>query len=189
MNIIQAYHCEIIAQETPRIIHNCRRCNRAAEFYCSEKFRVNAQQKNIDVWLIYKCLHCDSTWNYPVVSRMHCDAMDQELHERFMLNDRETAWEYAFQLAQLRKQCSGVITDIRYTIDCEPVRLDKGAVQVALVSRYRLELRLDKILKELLGVSRAQLYHMEECGRIVTRPHTGIKSKMKEDLEITVIPC
>jgi len=157
------------------------------EFYCSEKFRVNAQQKNIDVWLIYKCVQCASTWNYPILSRVHTGSINKELHKKFMSNDREIAWIYAFQIEQLRKLCGGVNTDIEYLIVGEPIDVEVGSVMIYLSSKYKFEIRFDKVLKEILGISRATLYQMADHGRIVINPQVGIKSKVKEDLQISIV--
>jgi len=115
MIVSREYRVEIIALETPKVLNSCHRCKKTTAFYCSEKFRVNAQQKRIDVWLIYKCEHCESTWNYSILSRVHTNSIDKVLHQKFMNNDRETAWQHAFQIDQLRKACKEVNTDIPYT--------------------------------------------------------------------------
>ncbi|MCD8268591.1 MAG: DUF1062 domain-containing protein [Parabacteroides sp.] len=30
---------------------------------------MNSQKRNLDVWLIYRCLECDSTYNLTILSR------------------------------------------------------------------------------------------------------------------------
>lgn len=186
MNLSREYRVEIIALETPRVLYNCHRCKKTTEFYCSEKFRVNAQQKSIDVWLIYKCEHCDSTWNYPILSRVHTNSIDKDLHQKFMNNDGETAWKYAFQIDQLRKACDEVNTDIPYKLKMEAVDTREEVIKIFLFSKYKFDLRLDKLLKEILGVSRSKLYQMANCSSIITNPQVSMNSKLKEDLHITV---
>jgi hypothetical protein len=182
------YRIEIIPLETPKIQIHCHRCKKSATFYCSEKFRVNAQQKHIDVWLIYKCGQCDSTWNYPILSRIHTQALDKNLHRKFMNNDRETAWRYAFQIEQLRKVCHEVDTDIPYTLKVEAVDRKEESCKIFLFSPYLFDLRLDKILRQILGISRSKLEHMADCNSILTNPPVRLNSKLKEDLCITVLP-
>lgn len=48
----------------------CKKCGEKRAFTCSGQFRVNAQQKHLDVWLIYKCPDCDTTWNASVCCRV-----------------------------------------------------------------------------------------------------------------------
>lgn len=178
--------CEILAQETPNVLRNCHKCKKTTEFYCSEKFRVNAQQRIIDVWLIYNCLHCDSTWNFPILSRVQVDKINRELYQKFTCNDKETAWEYAFQIEKLRNLCSDVNTSIKYTVIKERFELEMGRVTINLVSKYKFDLRLDKLLAEILGISRSMLCQMAERGRILITPQVSIKGKIKEDLKINI---
>ncbi|WP_040949031.1 DUF1062 domain-containing protein [Gorillibacterium massiliense] len=186
MILSRKYRVEIIALETPKVLNKCHRCKKSTEFYCSEKFRGNAQQKSIDIWLIYKCVHCDSTWNYPILSRVHTNSMDKVLHQKFMNNDRETAWEYAFQMDQLCKACSEVNTNIEYTLKIETVEHKENNIKIILFSKYKFDLRLDKLLKEILDVSRSKLYQMADSSSIITSPQVSMNSKIKEDLLITV---
>ena len=37
----------------PQVLRHCKKCGQKTLFTCSEKFRVNAQQKTLDIWLIY----------------------------------------------------------------------------------------------------------------------------------------
>jgi hypothetical protein len=113
--------------------------------------------------------------------------MDRALHQRFMNNDAETAWEHAFQIGRLRRLCSGVNTDIKYTLQCDPIDLESGNVEIQLFSKYAWELRLDRLLRELLGLSRSVLIQMESSGSLLTQPETGLTSKLKGDLRIILI--
>ncbi len=178
--------CEIVALETPKVIRDCPKCNKNTSFYCSDKFRVNAQQKHIDIWLIYKCVQCDSTWNCPILSRVRVHTINDELLHAFTNNDRETAWSYAFQIDRLRKICSSVDTNIKYKMVSGPINLAHGDVTIRISSPLKFDLRLDKLLTVLLGISRSRLYRMAECGGIETKPQGSIKQKIKGELEVLV---
>ena len=43
----------VVPLHTPRVIRRCSRCDTTRNFACTEKFRVNAQKRLLDVWLIY----------------------------------------------------------------------------------------------------------------------------------------
>src|SRR5690348_3871439 len=60
------YVFTLIPKSTPHIIRKCARCN-ANRFASSDKFRVNAHKKIIDVWLIFKCVSCDYTLNVSIL--------------------------------------------------------------------------------------------------------------------------
>ncbi|RVC12935.1 DUF1062 domain-containing protein, partial [Mesorhizobium sp. M7A.F.Ca.AU.001.01.1.1] len=48
-------HWAIAPQTAPRPLINCNRCGTVRAYCSSGKFRVNANGKRIDVWLIYRC--------------------------------------------------------------------------------------------------------------------------------------
>lgn len=177
---------EVIALETPYVIRNCSKCKRTTEFYCSEKFRVNANQKIVDIWLIYNCTHCEGTWNYPILSRVHVSKMDASLHQRFMCNDRETIWYYAFQCNQLRKQCNYVNTNIRYELRKEEHAPFSKDTTISLRCKYDFGLRIDKLLAEILSISRSKVNNLEQEGLLLLNPIVSIKNKVIDDLQITL---
>ncbi|MFR7812752.1 MAG: DUF1062 domain-containing protein [Butyricimonas faecihominis] len=57
---------------------------------------MNAQKRNIDVWLIYRCVECDSTYNLTILSRTKPELIKKDLFSKFSENDEELSWEYAF---------------------------------------------------------------------------------------------
>jgi hypothetical protein len=48
---------------------DCASCSTARAFVCSERFRVNAQKKSLDVWLNYRCECCEDVWKFPLLER------------------------------------------------------------------------------------------------------------------------
>ena len=42
---------------------------------------MNAQKRNIDVWLIYRCVECDSTYNLTILSRTKPELIKKDLEE------------------------------------------------------------------------------------------------------------
>ncbi|MEN2768445.1 DUF1062 domain-containing protein [Ornithinibacillus xuwenensis] len=179
---------EIIAREIPSVIRNCSKCKRNTEFYCSEKFRVNANQKMVDVWLIYNCVCCESTWNYPIYSRVHVNKINSELHKKFMGNDKSTIWHYAFQISRLRNLCSDVNTEICYELRKEKeLQSMMQNTTISIRSQYEFGLRLDKLLAEILGVSRTKIATFVQDGLLVLPPHVKPKSKVVDHLHIAII--
>lgn len=187
MSFKNLFTYEIIAQETPYIKRNCSKCKTNTEFYCSEKFRVNANQKIVDIWLIYNCIHCEGTWNYPVLSRVNINKIDSMLIQKFMNNDKETIWYYAFQINKLRKRCNDVNTDIRYELRKEKLDSLFNEVTIKLCYKYDFGLRIDKLIAEILGISRSKVNKMSQNGTILLNPNINMKGKVIDDLQITVM--
>lgn len=55
------------ATAAPVALRPCGTCGADAEFASTGLFRVNAQKKRLDVWLIYRCATCGSVWNSAVI--------------------------------------------------------------------------------------------------------------------------
>ncbi|WP_096272038.1 DUF1062 domain-containing protein [Paucisalibacillus globulus] len=177
---------EIIAQETPKVIRNCRNCKGSTEYYCSDKFRVNANQKLVDIWLIYKCVHCENTWNYPIFSRVHVNKIDSKLLQKYMNNDKETIWHHAFQTSKLQKLCDAVNQEIHYEIKKDKFHLVSNEVTIHINCKYEFGLRIDKLLAEILGISRSQVKKYAKAGMLLLSPGVSMKDKVTDKLEITV---
>ncbi|WP_175989523.1 DUF1062 domain-containing protein [Bacillus sp. Marseille-Q1617] len=186
MSLNNLFKYEIIAQETPYIKRNCSKCKKNTEFYCSEKFRVNANQKIVDIWLIYNCTHCEGTWNYPILSRVNINKIDSKLIQKFMNNDKETIWYYAFQINKLRKLCNDVITEIRYELRKEKLDSRTNEVTIRLCCKYNFGLRIDKLIAEILGISRSKVNKLSQNGTILLNPNIKMKSNVIDDLHIIV---
>ena len=86
-----------------RVWHRCGGCGKKQEFLNSGKFRVNANGKNIDVWLIYRCRKCKHTWNLTVYERTRPGRIPPDLYELFLANDGETALAYGRDIDFLKK--------------------------------------------------------------------------------------
>ncbi|WP_042146073.1 DUF1062 domain-containing protein [Paucisalibacillus sp. EB02] len=177
---------EIIAQETPKVIRNCRNCKRSTEYYCSDKFRVNANRKLVDIWLIYKCIHCENTWNYPIYSRVHVSRLDPILHQKYMNNDKETIWYHAFQSGKLQKLCDAVNQEINYEIKKDKFDLVSNEVTINICCKYDFGLRIDKLLAEIVGISRSQVKKQVQAGMLLLNPDVTMKDKVTDKLQITV---
>jgi len=91
------------AENAPKVVKNCRRCRKKTTFFSSGIFRINAQKKKLDVWLIYKCSVCNTTWNLTVFTRAVPNSIPYELLHGFYENDPALAELYAND-AKLIKQ-------------------------------------------------------------------------------------
>jgi len=110
----------ILPVTTPRVLRHCSHCGTTRQFACSDTFRVNANQRKIDVWLIYRCVDCDCTWNRTIFTRSTPEEIGPVLYRHFQDNHRETAWHYTFDLAQLHRL--GVRCDATYRYESSAFR-------------------------------------------------------------------
>ena len=175
---------EVKVKNTPLLIKKCSHCD-SDRFYCSDKFRMNAQKKNIDVWLIYRCVKCDNTCNLTLLSRSKPDLIDKTLFHSFSMNDKDTAWKYAFSTEMERKN---------------NLRLDYGSVEYEVIPNTSLEdllnlsnevikihikcefdLKLSSLIRRCFSLSANQVKRMFEDGIItITSNKPPQKHKVKD---------
>lgn len=191
MNEKNTISWSIQPKSTPLVLRNCNKCRKKKEFYCSELFRMNANKQKIDVWLIYKCNQCDTTWNVTIFSRINPVDIDKSLFDKMSKNDKETAWKYAFDMDTLKSNQAEAIFNIDYFAEGENIDFYKNqsqAVFINIATEYSFNLRLDKLLKDKLNVSRKKLLELIENGYISTIPEVNIrKHKIKEkQIKITI---
>src|SRR5687768_3201806 len=70
----------------PAIVKTCVSCG-FTRHHPTGKIRVNANGKQLDVWLLIGCERCDRTSKIPVHERVHVQTLDHERLVRFEDND------------------------------------------------------------------------------------------------------
>jgi hypothetical protein len=157
--------------EPPRIWRHCSGCRSPRAFACSERFRMNAQKKIIDVWLIYRCESCDATWNRPVLSRCSVADIEGESFDAFERNDCATARRYAFDVASLRSQVMRVETSEQLRIEREPLREPcEHGYTIRIVMPLACDVRLDRLLANELSMARGDLQRRHSAGTLLVAP-------------------
>lgn len=164
---------KIVPTNTPKVIKNCTKCGKQKPFNCSEKFRINAQQRNLDVWLIYKCEKCDATWNCSILRRISPNSLTPESYRCFLQNDRNTAWQYAFDFELLKRNGVRVEQEVDYFVDGPQPQwehMGKDNLKIAITFDYMGRWRIDTLLAKRLGVSRKNLHKLFEVGGLTFTP-------------------
>ncbi|WP_322416990.1 DUF1062 domain-containing protein [Mesorhizobium huakuii] len=174
-------HWAIAPQTAPQPLINCNRCGGVKAYRCSGKFRVNANGKRIDVWLIYRCVDCDNSWNFGIFERCNRRDIEPALLQALESNDPGLARRHAFDIVALRNQVGGVEEFPDVAVQ---KRLLGGARETALALELQLglemptSLRLDRLLASELGISRSRLQALEERRLLVVDPD-GAKALRK----------
>jgi len=125
---------------------------------------VNAQKKNLDVWLIYRCSLCDTTWNLAVLSRVNPLSISPETLHGFHDNDPALAMQLAADVSLIRK--SGGKPGLP-SIEVEGAAVDlTEPVRICLAILQPTEIKVLDILREKLGLSRSALERMHGTGQL-----------------------
>ncbi|HWQ57552.1 MAG TPA: DUF1062 domain-containing protein [Clostridia bacterium] len=136
----------------PKVTRHCAGCGARTEHIPSGLFRVNAQQKRLDIWLVYRCARCKGTWNLAILSRVSPAGVGRELLERYTENDASLALGCAMDENLLAR--AGADTEPpAYEINGEPFDPALESL-LTITSPYPSRLRVAKLIREKLGLSR-----------------------------------
>ena len=165
----------------PQPLINCNRCGGVKAYRCSWKFRVNANGKRVDVWLIYRCVDCDNSWNFGILERCNRRDIAPELLEALESNDPAMASRHAFDVVALRSRIGRVEEFPEVTVEKQMLGdrpEDISALELRLGLEIPTPLRLDRLLAGELGISRSRLQALEE-NRLLTVDPGGAKALRK----------
>lgn len=171
--------------ELPKILKRCSKCGQEAYFINSEKFRVNANKKHLDIWLIYQCESCKSTYNLTVHERISPRDLSNEHLEQFMRNDKALAGQIGFDSAlHARNKVFLDLSEVPIAIVGD-IPNESEATLIEIECTVALGLRADKVLSQKLSVSRASIKQHILEGRIKRIDGKDLlKEKMKGTIEV-----
>jgi hypothetical protein len=149
-------------ERTPHVVRSCPRCGCARPFVSSDRFRVNASGRKLDVWLIYRCAHCDFTWNLTVLERMTPETIGPPRLAAYHDNDRETAWRCAFAVQ--------TDDDVPVRVERAPLPPAPATIAIRFELVHEVKVRLERLLANELGLSRSQVARNVEDERMLRRP-------------------
>ena len=166
------YIWEVQAKNTPLLKKKCNHCN-SDKFYCSDKFRLNAQKKNIDIWLIYRCVKCSNTYNMTVFSRIRTESISKEIFNKFSENNKEIAWEYAFSQEIRRKNSvEADLESVEYEILYhsfpveELINIDNDMISFQIQCPFDFNIRVSTVIRICLGLSSSKLNLLLDSGAV-----------------------
>ncbi len=158
---------------TPLVWRHCGRCAQPRPFVCSDKFRLNAQKKLIDVWLIYRCQVCGRRWNLPIFERRPVATIDPQDHAAMMANDAALARHYALDRARLQSHATRIEAGAAITIGKRPdgpVPTAPVGVVISVEAAPGCAIRLDRLVAVGLGLPRGAVRQLEKRGAITATP-------------------
>jgi hypothetical protein len=131
----------------PPLFVPCPCCHRISRFECAERFRVNAQQARLDVWLLYRCAACDHTTKRRLLRRAPVGSLAPARLEGYLRDDAELVRRHAFELP--------VTEALAYRV-VRPT-LPGGDLVARIVQPWPCGVRWDRFLARELGVSRSRV--------------------------------
>ena len=176
--------------DLPTIVKACVAC-RSTRHHPTRKFRVNANSKLLDVWMLLDCELCGRTSKIPIHERINVRALPHERLVMFEKNDPAMARHLAMDASLASR--AGYRLDWSGTWELETdmpfYELERGdPAPLEVVIRYELPapIRVEKLLMAGFGLSRSAARGMVSSGRI--RLPMAINDRERQDFTLFVIP-
>lgn len=175
----------------PTVVKTCVAC-RTTRHHPTGRFRVNANGKIADVWLLLGCEACGRTSKLPVHERVRVKAIERERRMKFELNDpaavRELVLDPAMaDRAEFRLDWAGtweLETDLPfYRLDGE----DAASLEVVVRFELPVPVRIEKLVMAGFGLSRSAVRDMVDSGRIRLPPALAVDAEAREDFTFSVV--
>jgi len=174
---------EIQPLSTIKINRYCKKCKKKTYYHSTNVFRINAQKKQLDIWLIYQCQECKNRWNIEIMSRVNCNLLSKEKLDQYHRNDRKLITYYTMNQEFLKNK-KRVLKLPEYDINGE-LGLFDTYYQLKIINSYQISYPILNILKKGLKLHKKELIEMIEQNRIVSIPSMDLK-KAKLGKSITL---
>ena len=152
----------IIPNEAYRITRNCAGCGEKRDYESTGSFRVNANGNKLDIWLIYQCPKCKHTYNLPIYERLRRETLNESDYRHFIENDVETTLRFGLDKnIFIRNKAEIASEEVNYEMQKlggeEP---SNSGLIIEIHNPYQLRLRTEKVLAEILDISRSKARKM-----------------------------
>jgi hypothetical protein len=173
----------------PAIVKACVSCG-SMRHHPTGKFRVNANGKLLDVWMLICCEQCGRTSKTPIHERIHVQALESERLLMFENNDPAMVRDLTMDGALARRGAyqldwSGTWELETDMASCEIEREDRALLEVVVRFELPAPIRVDKLLTAGFSLSRSAVRGMVDAGRI--RLPMAVDAKAREDFTLFVI--
>jgi hypothetical protein len=170
----------------PAVVKPCPDCT-GTRHRPSGKFRVNANGKLLDVWLLLCCEACGRTSKVPVHERIQVHSLERARRLAYEANDPAVIRELAMSASLAAK--NGYRLDWTGTWELQTDTPcyspdDPAPLTVLITVELPAPVRVERLLMLGLGLSRAEVRRMVADQRI--RLPLALSAKAKQDFELTV---
>lgn len=168
----------------PLVLRRCHTCG-AERFRASGKFRVNANHKLIDAWLLVLCTACGETAKLTVFERMNVRSVRPELLDRLHANDLGLAAELLQDPVVRRRNRIALDWDGAWRLDTGGTdHLDREAIDVSVRFAARIPVRPVRLIADGCGLSRAEVERLITEGKVVSA--VRLSGKLSGDFTFTL---
>jgi hypothetical protein len=168
----------------PLVRRRCHACG-SRRFRPSGKFRVNANHKLIDAWLLALCTACGETAKLTVLERMKVRSVRPELLDRLHHNDPGLTAELLQDPVVQRRNRIALDWDNAWRLDTGGSdHLDREVIDVSVRFAARIPVRPVRLIAEGYGLSRAEVERLITEGKLVSA--VRLSGKLSGDFTFTL---
>jgi hypothetical protein len=155
----------------PILLRRCHRCP-SGRFRANGKFRVNANHKLLDAWLLALCTVCGDTIKLTVLERMNVRSVPPALLNLLHDNDPALAAELLQDPAVRRRNRIALDWDNAWRLESgapgQPHQPGGEAIEVSVRFTARIPVRPVRLIAEGFGLSRAEAERLLAEGNLVS---------------------
>ncbi|MEV7420205.1 DUF1062 domain-containing protein [Streptomyces sp. NPDC089919] len=168
----------------PLVRRRCHACG-ADRFRAHGKFRVNANHKALDAWLLVLCEGCGDTAKLTVFERANVRSVRPGLLDRLHANDPSLAAELLQDPILQRRNRIALDWDGAWRLDTGgSAHLDREVADVSVRFAARIPVRPVRLIAEGFGLPRAEVERLIEAGSLVSAVRLG--SRLSGDFTFTL---
>lgn len=160
----------IASADQPRLLLHCSRCGGERGFSSSGRFRLNANGKKLDAWLVYRCVVCGDSHNRVVFERRGRNEVAPELIDALHRNDPALARRIACDLSGNGRRASGFEAASEVIVAkrlLRPVPATAARLVIRIAGDGQAAMRADRLLARELGLSRGGIDALARSGSLV----------------------
>ncbi|WP_345259401.1 DUF1062 domain-containing protein [Streptomyces hundungensis] len=153
-----------------------RRCHACASdrFRASGRFRVNANHKVIDAWLLVLCTGCGDTAKLTLLERVNVRSVRPELLDLLHANDPALTAELLQDPGVQRRNRIALDWAGAWRLDTGGSdHLDREVIDVSVRFAARIPVRPERLVAEGCGLSRAKVARLAEEGKLISAVRLG----------------
>lgn len=159
----------------PLVLRRCHGCG-GERFRADGKFRVNANHKLLDAWLLVLCTGCGDTVKLTVLERVHVRSVRPELLDRLHANDPGLAAELLRDPVLRRRNHIALDWAGAWRLDTGGADYrDREVIDVEVRFAAPIPIRPARLIAEGCGLTRAEVERLITAGKVISAVRLGGK--------------
>jgi hypothetical protein len=174
----------VLPTRLPLVQRRCAVCA-GERFQASGKFRVNANHKLLDAWLLVLCTGCGDTAKLTVLDRVHVRSVRPTLLERLRDNDSDLVADLLQQPALHHRNRITLDWTDAWRLDTGGTdHLDREVIDVSVRFAARVPVRPVRLIAEGCLLTRGEVERLIAQERLVSAVRLG--GKLSGDFTFTL---